>query len=65
MAFCRACGYANVFLWTESVLTVAARLYQGVGFRKTQEKPGRMWGVDLVEEKYELRLVYPSGGTGP
>ena len=26
------------------------------GFRKVEEKPGRMWGVDLVEEKYELML---------
>jgi ribosomal protein S18 acetylase RimI-like enzyme len=56
VAFCRSCGYAEVVLWTESALTVAARLYQGAGFRKTQEKPGRLWGVDLVEEKYELHL---------
>jgi hypothetical protein len=35
---------------------VAAHLYQSVGFRKTDEKPGRRWGVDLVEEKYELNL---------
>jgi GNAT superfamily N-acetyltransferase len=56
VSFSRACGYARIILWTESALTVAARLYQAIGFRKTQEKPGRLWGVDLVEEKYELRL---------
>jgi ribosomal protein S18 acetylase RimI-like enzyme len=56
VTFCRECGYTDVFLWTESALTIASRLYQSVGFRKTEEKPGRMWGVDLVEEKYELRL---------
>jgi ribosomal protein S18 acetylase RimI-like enzyme len=56
LQFCRQCGYAEVVLWTESALTVAARLYRAAGFRKTEEKPGRVWGVDLVEEKYELKL---------
>jgi GNAT superfamily N-acetyltransferase len=56
LAFCRECGYADVILWTESVLTAAARLYRAAGFRKTEERPGRLWGVDLVEEKYELTL---------
>jgi ribosomal protein S18 acetylase RimI-like enzyme len=56
LAFCRACGYADVILWTESALTAAARLYRAAGFRKTEERPGRVWGVGLVEEKYELRL---------
>ena len=26
------------------------------GFVKVEEKPGRHWGVDVVEEKYELRF---------
>jgi GNAT superfamily N-acetyltransferase len=56
LAFCRARDYAEVILWTESELPAAAHLYRAAGFRKTQEKPGRRWGVDLVEEKYELRL---------
>jgi len=56
VAFCKECGYSDVFLWTESALTAAAHLYQTAGFHKTEEKPGRMWGVDLIEEKYELRL---------
>lgn len=56
IAFCRQAGYAEVILWTERALTAAARLYQAAGFRKTHEKAGRLWGVDLVEEKYELRL---------
>lgn len=56
LAFCRARGYAECVLWTESALTAAARLYRAAGFRKTEERPGRLWGVDLVEEKYELRL---------
>jgi GNAT superfamily N-acetyltransferase len=56
IAFCKDHGYCDIVLWTESALTAAAHLYEAAGFRKTEEKPGRMWGVDLVEEKYELRL---------
>ena len=54
--FCKACGYKTVTLWTVSALTAAARLYQSVGFSKVEEKPGRQWGVDVVEERYELQL---------
>jgi GNAT superfamily N-acetyltransferase len=57
VAFCRSQGYASVILWTESALAAAARLYERAGFRKSEAKPGRMWGVDLVEEKYELQLT--------
>jgi GNAT superfamily N-acetyltransferase len=56
IAFSREYGYERVFLWTVSPLVAAARLYQSVGFQKTEEKTGRCWGVDLVEEKYVLQL---------
>lgn len=55
--FSKGCGYSSVILWTVSTLNVAAHLYQSAGFRKVEEKLGRMWGVDVVEEKYELRLT--------
>jgi N-acetylglutamate synthase-like GNAT family acetyltransferase len=54
--FAKECGYRNVILWTVSALTAAAHLYRAAGFRKVEEKPGRMWGVDVVEEKYELTI---------
>lgn len=56
IAFCRDCKYQSVILWTVSALTTATHLYQSAGFRKVEEKPGRLWGVDLVEEKYECVL---------
>jgi len=56
IAFSRHCGYKNIILWTVSALTAAAHLYQAAGFRKVEEKPGHLWGVDVVEEKYELQL---------
>jgi GNAT superfamily N-acetyltransferase len=56
VAFCRHCGYESVFLWTVSALTAAAKLYRNAGFEKMEEKPGRQWGVDVVEERYLLDL---------
>lgn len=56
VAFSREQRYESVILWTVSALTAAAHLYRVAGFRKTAEVPGRRWGVDVSEEKYELRL---------
>jgi GNAT superfamily N-acetyltransferase len=56
LAFCRQCGYTSVFLWTVSALTPAARLYRAAGFQLAEERPGRLWGVDVVEQRYELPL---------
>jgi ribosomal protein S18 acetylase RimI-like enzyme len=56
VAFCRECGYESIFLMTVSALAAAAHLYESVGFEKVEERPGRQWGVDVVEEKYELAL---------
>ena len=53
--FCRAADYESVILWTVSALTAAAHLYRAAGFVKVEEKPGRQWGVDVVEKRYELR----------
>jgi GNAT superfamily N-acetyltransferase len=57
VAFSRDQGYRSIILWTVSSLTVAAHLYRAVGFRKVEDKPGHLWGVDVVEEKYELQLT--------
>ncbi len=56
LAFCRDCKYQSVILWTVTALTTAAHLYRSVGFRKVEEKPGRLWGVDVIEERYECVL---------
>jgi GNAT superfamily N-acetyltransferase len=56
IAFSRDCGYTRITLWTVSTLTVAGHLYRSAGFEKVEERPDRQWSVDVVEEKYELRL---------
>jgi GNAT superfamily N-acetyltransferase len=56
VAFSRAAGYASIDLWTVSALTAAARLYEAAGFRILEERPGRRWGVDVVEQRYGLEL---------
>lgn len=55
IAFARECGYNAIMLWTVSALA-AAHLYRAAGFRKVEEKPGHVWSVDVVEEKYEMAL---------
>ncbi len=56
IAFSKDQGYQRVILWTVSALIAAAHLYRAAGFRRVEQKPGRLWGVEVVEEKYELQL---------
>lgn len=52
--FCRRHGYRNIYLWTTSELTIAKKLYIDFGFIKTEEKCHRIWGKNIVEERYGL-----------
>ncbi|HKQ59750.1 MAG TPA: GNAT family N-acetyltransferase [Candidatus Polarisedimenticolaceae bacterium] len=54
--FSRDCGYASIVLWTVRALQAASYLYRSVGFQRIEERPGRIWGVDVIEEKFELPL---------
>jgi GNAT superfamily N-acetyltransferase len=56
IAFCKEHGYRRVLLWTVDALTAAARLYRNAGFQLLEERPGRCWGVDVIEQRYELLL---------
>ena len=57
VTFARRSGYDTIVLWTVSALHAAAHLYCSVGFRRVLEQPGRAWGVDVIEEKYEMSLL--------
>jgi GNAT superfamily N-acetyltransferase len=56
VAFARESGYTSIILWTVRALEAAARLYRAEGFRLVEERPGRHWGLDVIEERYELEL---------
>lgn len=57
LGFAKEQGYRRMILWTVSALTAAAHLYRAVGFHKIEERPIRLWGIDVIEEKYERRLA--------
>jgi GNAT superfamily N-acetyltransferase len=57
--FCKQLKYRSIVLWTVDALTAAAALYREAGFRKVEQIPGRRWGVDVIEERYELHLEQP------
>ncbi len=56
IAFCRSKDYSSIFLWTEDLLEPAAQLYKSKGFKLTEEKTHEIWGANLTEQRYELKL---------
>lgn len=59
IAFARDQGYRSIVLWTVGDLHAAAHLYRSAGFRRVGQRPGHVWGVDVVEEQYELAAIPP------
>lgn len=56
MAFCRQQNFRSVYLLTTHQQTTAGSMYAKAGFVKTASTPQRIWGQDLYEERYELKL---------
>ena len=54
--FARDAGYKEIILWTVSILNEARGLYKGLGFTIEEEIPHRIWGRDLTEEKWTMKL---------
>jgi GNAT superfamily N-acetyltransferase len=54
--FCREKGYGNVYLWTIDALHTARALYERNGFVLTEKIRHIMWGVDVNEQRFDLRL---------
>ena len=56
LRFCKESHYSTVFLWTESSLSAAARLYESAGFQLTEENTHELWGTIVTEQRYEMKL---------
>ena len=54
--FSRRASYKHIFLWTVAGLDAAIALYKSAGFELAETKSGTMWGLEVVQEKYEMGL---------
>lgn len=46
----------GLFLWTFQGLEAARTLYEQSGFRLAREQRDRTWGVEVLEQRFELRF---------
>jgi len=53
MQFCRDAGHRCVTLTTFAGLDAAAALYAAFGFRLTDERVDRTWGVPVTEQRFD------------
>ncbi len=54
--FARRNGYRKVTLWTHSQLNAARHLYREAGFQLVHKQPVHSFGLDLVDETWDLHL---------
>lgn len=56
IGFCKEKAYRRVYLWTFEGLHPARHLYEKNGFKLVEERKGRQWGSEVVEQRFELVL---------
>lgn len=56
MAFARAAGYSRMKLWTHESHRAACALYAATGWQLTHSEPVTSFGVDLVEQTWQIDL---------
>lgn len=57
VAFCDRQGLAECHLWTFRGLDAARRLYEAQGFALAEERPGRQWGEEVMEQRFVRPLA--------
>lgn len=53
LAFCDARAYQKTYLWTFDGLQAARHLYEKHGFGLVHQQPGRQWGREVLEQRYD------------
>jgi GNAT superfamily N-acetyltransferase len=56
LTFCRNSSFRSVSLWTFAGLDDARRLYDRAGFALLEQRLGRRWGTEVVEQRLQLDL---------
>jgi GNAT superfamily N-acetyltransferase len=56
VAYCRAAGFARIFLWTVEGLDRARSVYTSLGFTVTETKGNKDWREEAREVRYDLVL---------
>lgn len=56
MEFARDAGYARYTLWTHESHRAACALYAASGFELVESRPARNFGLDVVEQHWEIDL---------
>jgi GNAT superfamily N-acetyltransferase len=64
LSYARSRGFRSVFLWTIAGLAPAHHLYLQAGFTLNENRPGRQWGIDVVEQRFDLDLAGPQRRAG-
>lgn len=54
LSFARQAGYRGLTLWTHESHAAAGRIYDRNGLTRTRAEPVHSFGVDLVEETWEM-----------
>lgn len=57
MHFCAAQRFGSVYLWTFEGLDAARHLYEKSGFALVHQQRGAQWGVEVNEQRFELRAA--------
>lgn len=55
LGFVDAVGFEATHLWTFSGLSAARHLYEAHGFVLAEERPGRQWGKQVLEQRFVRR----------
>lgn len=56
MGFARDAGYRRMVLWTHASHQAACALYAKTGWRMVDSHPVRSFGVDLIEQAWDIDL---------